>query len=320
MAAARIAICVPTFRREALLRKCLDCINGMRIPDGFERVLIVCDNDPDPGAADGVRQVAGDLPVCRVVEGVRGVVAVRNRLIEAALEANADWIAFFDDDSEPDRNWLVEALAAMIRHDVDVITGPVLYRLPRERPKSCVRWAYETQNRMIEHRAEGLTDMYVPAGAVMFRTRFVRPPLALRFDMAYNAMGGEDGDFFARLRQQGARVAWAAKAVTVEIVHPHRLLVSDYARRCFAEGVRTYAAQRREHPDARAALRYAGKSLLKTVDGAGCACGGLFSARCRCRALKHFARAAAYLAAPLGFGSQYYLADRTDGTPRREHT
>ena len=313
MAAAQIAICVPTFRREALLRNCLACVQTMRVPEGFARTLIVGDNDPAGGAAEAVRQVAGDLPARHVVEGVRGVAAVRNRLIEAALEVHADWIAFFDDDSEPDRDWLVEAMAAAARYAADVVAGPVLCRLPPAGPDTCVRWAYERQNRKVEQLAEGVTDMYVPTTAVMFGARFVRPPAGLRFDMTFNAMGGEDGDFFDRLRGHGARVAWARKAVTVEVVHPHRLLVSDYVRRCYAEGVRTYAAHRRRNPGVWTALRYAGKAFPKAADGAGCACGGLFSARCRCRALKHFARAAAYLAAPLGLESRYYLTDRTGG-------
>lgn len=289
------------------MRNCLESIGKLHVPPGVEIREVVCDNDPGQSAAGVVRHAAGCHPVRYVPEPVRGVVAVRNRLIEVALQEGADWLVFFDDDCEPDPDWLVAAMGAMARCGADVAVGPVRHRLPPERPHSCVRWAYEAKNIGLGGRAEGLTDMYVPAAAVMFHARYVQPPHSLRFDMAYGAMGGEDGDFFARLRRAGARVVWTDKAVAVETLPPHRLDAADYMRRCFAEGVRAYFLERRQCPGSGTALRYAVKGILRFADGLGCAAGGMFSARCRCRAIKHVSRAAGYLAGPLGMRSRYYL-------------
>jgi GT2 family glycosyltransferase len=102
----RISVVVPTFRRAALLRRCLDALIAQRIdPDAFEIIVV------DEGHEDCVREL-----VLRIAQWIRapqirymrpaharGLAAARNRGWRVAKGA---LIAFTDDDTIPAPDWL----------------------------------------------------------------------------------------------------------------------------------------------------------------------------------------------------------------------
>ena len=60
------------------------------------------------------------------VETSRGIASARNRLLKEAINAQADFIAFIDDDEFPKSDWLLVLFNALLKYSAAVATGPVI--------------------------------------------------------------------------------------------------------------------------------------------------------------------------------------------------
>ena len=141
--APRLSIVIPTCRRPALVLRCLEAVVGQRIePSAFEVIVVDDGRTADTQAA--VNAFANRHAATHRVRYVRpehgrGPAAARNR---GWRLARAEVIAFTDDDTIPDPDWLAEGeralgqeLAAVAgRVKVPVRTGSAANR---ERPSRC---------------------------------------------------------------------------------------------------------------------------------------------------------------------------------------
>lgn len=100
-----VAVVVPTYRRPAALRRCLEAIRaGSRRPDE----LWVCDQSPD----DATRAVAEELPGVRYLHLPHPNASAAR---EAGLRAaGSELVAFTDDDCIPDAGWLAGLVTAYL--------------------------------------------------------------------------------------------------------------------------------------------------------------------------------------------------------------
>lgn len=115
-----LSVCIISFRRPALLQKCLDCISpGKQTLDSSLYEVVISDDCPH-GSAKSVVNASG---FARWVQGPsQGVAANRNNAVEAA---NGDWIVFVDDDELPQIDWLERIYEAASSEQWDVIEGRV---------------------------------------------------------------------------------------------------------------------------------------------------------------------------------------------------
>jgi len=284
-----IAVCVPTFRRNVLLAECLASLTGLRIPGGFRLLLIVADNDADGGAKSvcAASGAALSWPAEYVVEPRRGLAAVRNRLLDEAARAGADWIAFLDDDERPDPAWLEQHMAALARFNAAVSSGPVVQP---QTPGSAERLARSG-------RETGSVPRYVACNNVVFSSRLVTAQ-GLRFDPRFDFLGGEDFDFFEASARAGNAHAWSAEALVYESVPPERATARYLFFRHFSGAINSVVRYRKERSATRAWLHFGIKSLGKLL-GSGMA---LISFPFRGRvalneSVKRAANAAGYLCA-----------------------
>ena len=130
-----------------------------------------------------------------------GPAAARNR---GWRRANADIVAFTDDDTVPDRDWLRQGLLALDR-GADAATGTIVMPVP-DLPTD-----YERDAQGLE-RAE-----FVTANC------FVRKRVLERlggFDEDFRLAWREDSDLHFRLLRSGARLVHAPLAVVVHPVRP----------------------------------------------------------------------------------------------------
>ena len=120
----RVAICVPTFKRPIGLSRLLDSLRMMNI-DGISVHLIVADNDPEGSARSIVQDHASvaPYPVTYIVESVRGLTSVRNRLVAEARSHGVTFIAFVDDDETVDEQWLTTLVTEATLRDADGVAG-----------------------------------------------------------------------------------------------------------------------------------------------------------------------------------------------------
>jgi GT2 family glycosyltransferase len=114
MMPAEICVVIPTYRRPALLRRCLMAVVTQSL-DADRYEVVVVDDGRDDATHAVVRDVAaltGGAPRLRYLQpgGTRGPAGARNVGWRAT---RAPLVAFTDDDTVPDRHWLREGCDAM---------------------------------------------------------------------------------------------------------------------------------------------------------------------------------------------------------------
>lgn len=235
----KVALCVCTYRRPAGLRRLLDAIARLRTDRVGALEVVVIDNDPDGSARAVVDSLDGTPFVVRYAhERRRGISHARNRAVAEA--ADADWIAFLDDDEEPEPEWLDELLRVQAAHAADVVAGPVPPRYEAPAPGWVLRGRFHEPPR----RPTGSPLPYADTGNVLVRAALFRD-FPAPFAPALALAGGEDTHFFLRVVRAGHRIVWADAAVAWEWVPPSRVRLPWLLRRAFRRG-NTWALLERE--------------------------------------------------------------------------
>ena len=257
-----IAICIPTYLRPQLLVSCLRSIEQIKVPEDHRIIIIVVDNDTEKSARNIFKQVTGDFPhACYYcVEPERGLSMVRNRLIETAIQNQADYIAFIDDDELAHRDWLQNMLLVMNKHAADIVAGPALPVLDGKIPDN-----FQPSGKY----PTGSTPRHIATSNVMFNIRLAKD-LGLRFDPYFNFSGGEDFDFFDRARDQGASAVWASDAPVFEIVTEERSSRQYLMYRHFSGGINAVMRHKRRTSSLSAWLHLLPKAIGKMIDAFFC--------------------------------------------------
>jgi GT2 family glycosyltransferase len=208
----KVSVVVPTCGRADLLDRCLAALTAQTVRSGDMEIVVVDDaalaatQAAIAGWSD--RMAARGLDVIYVPNhGPHGPAAARNR---GWRVARAAIIAFTDDDTVPDRDWLRNGLLAF-RDDVDALWGRITMPLP-DTPTDYERDA--------SHLA---TAEFVTANC--FCHKAMLDALG-GFDERFRLAWREDSDFHFRLLAKGARIRHVPQAVVVHPVRPARWGVS----------------------------------------------------------------------------------------------
>jgi GT2 family glycosyltransferase len=201
----RLSVVVPTYRRPALLARCLAALVGQSLrSDDYE--IVVADDAADEATRRQVEELAGHAGVAIryvPVTGRHGPAAARNAGWRAA---RGPVIAFTDDDTVPDPGWLAAGIAALESDPgLAAVTGRTVVPLP-EAPTDYERNESGLQN------SEFLT-------ANCFCRREALEALG-GFDERFRAAWREDSDLHFALLRQGRRIARVADAVVAHPVRP----------------------------------------------------------------------------------------------------
>lgn len=204
-----VVVAIPTFRRPQSLTRLLAALE--KLDTAAAVTVIVADNDSEKheGLDACGKLTAYRWPLDPFIAPERGIANVRNALVERALTHECDFIAMLDDDEWPDRLWLDAFLRAQAETGADALHG-------------CILREFETMPGLIAARLDGIkpmhgltgaVDMIPGTGNVIFRRACFADMPRPCFDPAFALCGGEDSDFFERLRRQGRRFAWSEEAV-----------------------------------------------------------------------------------------------------------
>src|SRR6201991_2748514 len=227
-----VVVAVPTFRRPQSLRRLLDAL--ARLDTRANVTVVVADND-------AARHEGFD--VCAALTGYRwpldfflaperGIAQVRNALVARALAHAPDFVAMLDDDEWPEAHWLDAFLKVQAETGADALHGDIL----RDFETAPSRWAARLDGIAPLLGRTGHVAMIEGSGNILVSRACFEGLAKPCFDPAFALSGGEDRDFFERLRRQGRRFAWAKEAVVHAFVPASRANLGWALKRAYRVG------------------------------------------------------------------------------------
>ncbi|MBE9637060.1 glycosyltransferase [Salipiger mangrovisoli] len=240
-----IDLCICTFRREHITDT-LRSVGALAVPEGVALRVIVVDNDDTDSARARVEAVAQTLPMpLRYIHAPGANISIaRNAGLDAV---EAEWAAFLDDDEIAAPDWLATMIARQRETGADGIFGPSRAVYGPGAPEWMKRGDFHSQYAAPRN---GVVETGHTCNALLRWT--ATPWAAERFELARGKSGGEDTEFFFRLRSLGATYAIAEDAVVTEEVPEQRLSIGWLLRRRYRIG-QSYSATAQSLP-ARARL------------------------------------------------------------------
>lgn len=216
-----VVVTIPTFRRPLWLTRLLRALEQLETSASVS--VLVADNDAERHegadlcaalAAAGYR-----WPLRAIVVAERGLSQVRNALFAEVLKGSEQFIAMLDDDEWPVGDWLENYLRVQRQTGADIVQGPVICQFD-SKPSAIV----ELANTVFPPRTgSGAIDLVEAGGNVLLRRSCLSRLAAPWFDRKLDLAGGEDKDFFLRMRAAGARFAWSDGAIAYTSIPASRM-------------------------------------------------------------------------------------------------
>jgi glycosyltransferase involved in cell wall biosynthesis len=265
----RVAICVCTHSRSQGLTRLLVAMQDIDLsgynPRSVE--LIIVDNNPNPETAAICQRAASRLPIAihYTEEPIAGITYARNRAVSVALQRGADFVAFIDDDDEPQSDWLIQLLDRQAVTNADMVFGT--WVLDTHMPQ----WARESGifRSPVKAKHENKGGRYgLPACASTCNALIGRDILERIattgpvFSHAFRYSGGEDKDFFIRAHNLDAKLASADMSVIHRNHEPERYTARGLLKRGFKNGC-SQVSMARSHGDGGRVLRLLGTATSK---------------------------------------------------------
>ena len=222
----KICILIATYKRKLSLIKLLKSLTNLQIPSNANIQILISAND-NQNYSEIYKLFKHKLKIRIVRERKKGISYARNKYLNETKYKNYDYFAFFDDDVQVDKKWLVEMLKFIKKNNVDIIGGPQLTRssslfsrllIREEKHGSRIRWA-STNNCFLKK--------------TVLKNN-------LNFSNKLNLIGGEDQLFFMLQSKKGFEISWNQKAKVFEEKKTYRDNLSWFIKRNFRYGASSY--------------------------------------------------------------------------------
>jgi glycosyltransferase involved in cell wall biosynthesis len=216
------SVIVPTFNRPPQLAHCLAALARLHPPGGGFEVIVVNDGGIDVNDVVSASSVT-DVRLLTQVNAGPG--AARNHGARAAV---GRWLAFTDDDCEPDPSWLCSFERALVANPNALAGGTVMNRL--------VDNLYAETSQQLA----GFTERWFDG--VINERFFTSNNIALAraahleaggFDVRFGLVPGEDREFCDRWFAQGRPSVTVPDAL---VRHAHELTLRSFLRQHFGYG------------------------------------------------------------------------------------
>ena len=219
-----------------MFARMLDSLVRLEQPDDASLHFIFIENDDalhiGDVVADFEKRIIQGETVHSDYEPRLGIPVVRNRILDAASNIGAHYLACIDDDEVADAHWLHALYSEAQSRDLDLVGGAVrmesfdltdltvsqklVYRDLRARQEKSITLS-------ASHHASGDDGVVkVFTSNMMCRLDFVCRN-QIRFDETLRFSHGEDYDFYLQVKNAGGTTGYAPCALVQEIVHTNRL-------------------------------------------------------------------------------------------------
>lgn len=209
-----------------MAKRTIGSVYAQRLSEALTFEMIVVDNTPGGSARGWVEALSHLEPSPRYVHEPRpGISHARNAGVAAA---QGEFLAFIDDDETAEPDWLVNLHRALLIHDADIGTGPVV---PVFEDETALQWnplPFFSGKR--EAMSTGAKLQTARTGNIMLRVATCFDGTA-PFDPRLGRSGGEDTDFTYRLYCKGSKIIWVSDAVIHEFWPGRKAALPAFLRR-----------------------------------------------------------------------------------------
>lgn len=237
----RVAVGALTRRRPKMFGKLLDSFATMHRPDGGDVVFVFVENDSKSTIVEQINTFRARVPeeVRLELEPTVGIPMGRNKALDMAIEAGADFLTFVDDDEVVTEDWLVNLITGMDERGLDLAGAPVHLIAPVGEMTAWnaavlkhLQERSEKRNRSrckaAEAGKDGELDIYTNNWCMRLEAQ---KQLGIRFDETLQFTGGSDTKFSLDAKASHAAIGWVADAVVKEPTPQKRLTLPYHFRR-----------------------------------------------------------------------------------------
>ncbi len=229
----KITICIATCKRQQYLAVLLKEISVLLIPDDVQLQVVVVDNDPQKSAEPVIEGMKRGyrFPLVYAFEERRGIPFTRNKAVSLA-DADADFIAFIDDDEYPKPDWIQKLLDIQQQTGADLVQGPSLPVFVAEPPKWIVKGGFFLFTHHNAPTGSALTYLGVATNNMMVKYKTlmqVQGP----FDERLALIGSEDTTLGIQLSQTGCKMVYTQEAIAYEHIPTSRTTLQWILQRAY---------------------------------------------------------------------------------------
>lgn len=215
-----ISIIIPTFNRKSALKKCLNALQRQSIDKNWE--VIIVDDGGSVELSELMKRIDQNLDIKLVRQDNKGPAAARNYGVRLA---KGEYIAFLDDDCEPQEGWLQNL---MINANEGVMTGGKTTNKLHDNPYS------ETSQLLVsflyEYFEGKMWYFFTSNNLLVDKKSFLEIG---GFDETFETAAGEDRELCARWSLSNYKLQYESRAV---IWHSHLLNFISFWRQHYKYG------------------------------------------------------------------------------------
>ncbi len=238
----KVSVIICTYNRSELLRGSISAVLEQSYPSDKYEILVVDNNSSDDTPHVVASLASSSLVEIRYLfEKQQGLSYARNKGI---LCAKGEIIAFTDDDTLAQYNWIRAAVNAFDDMRVACVGGPVRPVWPMEKPHWLIARLepYLAINEFDDARKQGFFNLppVFPYGANIFFRKAIFSKLGLfRTNLGRKGLQlltNDDVDMCAQIIAHGLRIAFAEHAVMLHKIAPDRMTKKWFIRRLYWQG------------------------------------------------------------------------------------
>lgn len=173
---------------------------------------VVVANNSGPTAHQLVESIVDNSELrqvceCRVIDSNQNNISTGRNVVLS--HANEDILVFVDDDEYPEPTWLIALVDALQDYGCKLVAGPIL---PVFLP-SAPQWVQAVDLHNTHNHVSGAVIDYAASGNFIMNRKGIK---TIQFNESFGKSGGEDTEFFLKLKDKGYELRWCAEAIVYE--------------------------------------------------------------------------------------------------------
>ncbi len=229
-----ISVCIATYKREKLLERLLQSLTEQVLEQNIMIEIIVTDNNIEESAKSILRKFISTDKISfkYFIQPIKNISLTRNVCVE---NATGHYICFIDDDETADKNWIVNLLDCVQKFNADGVFGYVIPRF-----EEGINDKFKQREFYFSKMSEsGSHARFMFTTNALVKSEIIKKNNVL-FDPDYGITGGEDANFFGKLKKEGAKFVNCKEAISYEFIGKQRTTIKFFLRRNIRGG-QTYS-------------------------------------------------------------------------------